>query len=227
MEHLEILRGKIISVLVFFCISTAVLFLFSERLASFLQAPLEGLGLSLYYFRPWEKFLTYLRLAFWGGAAASVPFAILQAALFVWPALRQNETRYLLFAGLVAPALFFAGAAFAYHLMAPVALRFFLGFSPGDNVLPLWGFGEYAEFLFALLLASGLFFQAPLLLLLSMLLGLVSPRTVARLRPWIIMAIAFLAALLTPPDVVSQVLLGIPLYLLFELSLLIGRLLKG
>ncbi|MDD3390182.1 MAG: twin-arginine translocase subunit TatC, partial [Synergistaceae bacterium] len=104
-------------------------------------------------------------------------------------------------------------------------LRFFLSFSEGDNILPLWGFGEYASFLFSLLLAAGVFFQVPLLLLALLLLGIVSLDSVVRLRPWMILLIGLAAALLTPPDVVSQVLLGVPMYLLFELTLFAARLL--
>ena len=223
-DHLEVLRGKIISVLAFFCVSAVLLFSFAEATAAFLLAPLEGLGVSLYYFRPYEKLLTYMRLAFWGGMVLSAPLALVQGWLFVRPALRRNEAKYLLIGGGVVPVLFAAGAAFAYRVMAPLALRFFLSFSEGDNILPLWGFGEYAYFLFSLLLAAGVFFQVPLLLLALLLLGIVSLDSVVRLRPWIILLIGLAAALLTPPDVVSQVLLGVPMYLLFELTLFAARL---
>ncbi len=223
-DHLEVLRGKIISVLVFFCLSAALLFFFAETGAGFLLAPLDGLGVSLYYFRPYEKLLTYMRLAFWGGMVLTLPLAFVQTWLFVRPALRGKEGKYLLIGGGIVPVLFAAGAAFAYRIIAPLALRFFLAFGEGDNIQPLWGFGEYASFLFSLLLAAGALFQAPLLLLLLICTGIVSVRTLSRLRPWIILFIGIAAALLTPPDVVSQILLGVPLYLLFELTLLTGRL---
>jgi len=166
-----------------------------------------------------------MRLAFWGGIVLASPLALVQCCLFVWPALRRNEAKFLLMGGGVVPVLFAAGAAFAYRVMAPLALRFFLSFSEGDNILPLWGFGEYAYFLFSLLLAAGVFFQVPLLLLALLLLGIVSLDSVVRLRPWMILLIGLAAALLTPPDVVSQVLLGVPMYLLFELTLFAARLL--
>ncbi len=225
-EHLEELRRKILSVLLFFLAVFVFLFAFSEHLFAFLQAPIGGLGLSLYYFKPYEKFLTYMRISFWGAAILSLPLAILQASLFVYPALRKNEVRYFLFGVLVAPLLFAAGSAFAYRVIAPMAFRFFLSFSPQDNILPFWGFGEYASFLFALMVASGFVFLLPLLILLLIGTGLVPVRTLSHLRPWVIMAIALAAALLTPPDVVSQILLGVPLYLLFEGSLLIGKFLE-
>ena len=225
-DHLEELRGRMLIVLSFFLAAFLFLFFFSGKLVGFLQAPLEGLGLSLYYFKPYEKFMTYMRIAFWGGVVLSLPLCILQASFFVYPALRKNEVRFFLFAILAAPLLFAAGSAFAYRAIAPLAFRFFLSFSPGDNVLPFWGFGEYTSFLFTLMVAAGLVFLLPLLLLILVGTGLVSTRTLSRLRPWIIMAIALAAALLTPPDVVSQILLGVPLYLLFEGSLLLGKFLE-
>jgi len=225
-DHLEVLRGKI-SVLAFFCVSAVLLFSFAEATAAFLLAPLEGLGVTLYYFRPYEKLLTYMRLAFWGGMVLTAPLVLVQGWLFLRPALRRSEARYLLLGGGIVPVLFAAGSAFAYRVIAPLALRFFLAFGEGDNILPLWGFGEYASFLFSLLLASGLVFQAPLLLLALLLSGIVSLRTITRLRPWIILSIGLLAALLTPPDVVSQVLLGVPLYLLFELTVALARIVIG
>jgi sec-independent protein translocase protein TatC len=225
-SHLEELRGRMLVVLSFFLAAFLFLFFFSGKLVGFLQAPLEGLGLSLYYFKPYEKFLTYMKISFWGGALLSLPLAIVQASLFVYPALKKEEVKFFLLAVVAAPLLFAVGSGFAYRVVAPMAFRFFLSFSPGDNVLPFWGFGDYVSFLFALMVSSGIVFLLPLVLLLLIGTGLVSTRTLSRLRPWVIMAIALAAALLTPPDVVSQILLGVPLYLLFEGSLLLGRLLE-
>jgi sec-independent protein translocase protein TatC len=157
----------------------------------------------------------------------TAPLALVQGWLFIRPALRRNEAKYLLIGGGIVPVLFAAGAAFAYRVIAPLALRFFLAFGEGANILPLWGFGESASFGFSLLLASGLVFQAPLLLLALLLSGAVSLRTITRRRPWIILCIGPAAALLTPPAGVSQILLGVPLYLLFELTLAVARIVMG
>jgi sec-independent protein translocase protein TatC len=146
----------------------------------------------------------------------------LQIGLFVWPALKGKERRWTA-ALVVVPVLFIAGAAAAYRFLAPTVLRFFLGFGSGDGILPLWGFKEYLAMLFAMMLAAGLLLQTPLLLLAAFALGIVTPKTVARFRPHIVILIFLAAALCTPPDVISQVALGVPLYLLFELTLFIGR----
>ena len=222
-EHLEELRRRIIAILAVFTLVTVPAFVFSEYLAIFLMAPVADLGVALYTFDPAEKFLAYLHLAVWTGAVVSAPFCLLQIGLFVWPALKGKERRWTAAALAVVPVLFIAGAAAAYRFLSPTVLRFFLGFSSGDGIQPLWGFKEYLAMLFALMLAAGLLLQTPLLLLAAFAFGIVTPKTVARFRPHIIILIFLAAALCTPPDVISQVVMGVPLYLLFELTLFIGR----
>ncbi len=222
-EHLEELRRRIIAALsVFFAVSLLA-FLLSDRIASFLLAPVHDLGLTLYTFAPQEKFMAYLHLAVWVGIVVTLPFALLQLGLFLWPALRRNEKGYALGALGAVPVLFIAGSAAAYAFMAPVVLRFFLAFAGGDGVEPLWGLRQYLAMLAGIMLASGVLLQMPLALLTLFATGLATPKGVARFRPHIILLIFFLAALCTPPDVVSQVMVGIPLYLLFEGTLLVGR----
>jgi sec-independent protein translocase protein TatC len=221
--HLEELRRRIIAVLAVFVIAALPAFIFSEHIAAFLMSPVSELGVSLYTFNPAEKFVAYLHLAVWTGALACAPFCLLQIGLFVWPGLRGRERRWTVAALLVVPTLFIAGAAAAYRFLSPAVLRFFLGFAASDEVRPLWGFREYLAVLYALMLAAGLLLQTPLLLLLAFALGIVTPQTAARARPHIIILIFLAAALCTPPDVISQVALGVPLYLLFELALFIGR----
>ena len=222
-EHLEELRCRIIAILAVFTVVTLPAFAFSDYLAAFLMAPVADLGIALYTFNPAEKFLAYLHLAVWTGAVVSSPFCLLQIGLFVWPALRGKERQWTVAALVVVPVLFIAGAAAAYRFLSPVVLRFFLFFGSSDGIQPLWGFREYLALLFAMMLAAGLLLQTPLLLLFGFALGIVTPKTVARFRPHIIILIFLAAALCTPPDVISQVALGVPLYLLFELTLFIGR----
>ncbi|MDR2552682.1 MAG: twin-arginine translocase subunit TatC [Treponema sp.] len=225
-EHLEELRRRIIAVLAVFCAAAFAAFVFSPSIAAFLLAPVAEFGVALYTFSPAEKFTAYLNLSVWTGAAAASPFFLLQAGLFVWPALRGRERRCTLAALTAAPVLFLGGAAAAYRFLAPVVMKFFLTFGAFDGIQPLWGFREYLGVLYALMLASGILLEAPLILLLAFAVGILSPAAVARLRAPIIVVIFFAAAVCTPPDVISQLALGIPLYLLFELTLLAGRFLR-
>jgi sec-independent protein translocase protein TatC len=221
--HLEELRRRIIAVLGVFTAAALPAFAFSDYLAAFLMAPVSDLDVKLYTFNPAEKFIAYLHLAVWTGALVSAPFCLLQIGLFLWPALRGKERRWTVAALVVVPVLFIAGAAAAYQFLSPAVLRFFLYFGGSDGIQPLWGFREYLAVLYALMLAAGLLLQTPLLLLFAFAVGITTPQTVARFRPHIVFLIFLAAALCTPPDVVSQVALGVPLYLLFELTLFIGR----
>lgn len=222
-EHLDELRRRIIAVLAVFVIATIPAFVFSEYLANFLMLPVRSMGVMLHTFNPAEKFIAYLNLAIGAGALFTAPFCLLQIGLFVWPALRGRE-RYWTAASLAAvPVLFIAGAAASYRFLSPVVLKFFLNFGGTEGIQAIWGFREYLSMLFALMLAAGLLLQTPIILLLAFVTGLVKPKTVARFRPHIAVLIFLAAALCTPPDVISQIALGVPLYLLFELTLFLGR----
>ena len=212
--------------LVIFSLLTLAAFAFSSQIAAFLTAPLARFEVRLHTFAPAEKFMAYLHLSAWSGALFTMPFFCAQAALFLWPGLRGNEYRYALGALFFAPALFVSGAAASYRFLAPIVFGFFLSFGAGDGIEALWGLREYLALLFDLMLATGLLLQMPLALLALLLTGVLSPWAVARYRPHVILMLFFLAAVLTPPDVVSQVLLGVPLYLLFEAALLLGRILR-
>jgi sec-independent protein translocase protein TatC len=171
--------------------------------------------------------MAYLHLAVWTGVVLSAPFLLLQAGFFIWPALRGAERRYALAALSAVPFLFVTGAMMSYWLLSPVVMGFFLSFAASDSVEPLWGLKEYLTLLAGMMTAAGLLLQTPLLLLLSFSLGMTTPERVAGARPFIVLLIFFLAALCTPPDVISQVAMGVPLYLLFELTLWAGGLVSG
>lgn len=225
-SHLDELRRRIICVLVVFFVTTLCAFTLSEYIAAFLTAPLASLGVKLYAFSPTEKFMAHLHISALTGLVFTLPFFLLQAGFFIWPGLRGAEKRYAAVAVIAVPVLFLAGAAAAYNFFAPVAMRFFLNFAAGDGVEPLWGLREYLSLLACLMLGAGIMLQMPLALLALFALGIASPQKIARQRPYAILLIFLLAAILTPPDVTSQIMLGIPLYLLFEATLLAGRLMR-
>ncbi|MDR3265275.1 MAG: twin-arginine translocase subunit TatC [Synergistaceae bacterium] len=226
-EHLEELRKRVVAVLVIFFVSSAAAFVFSSQIAAFLMAPVGRFGVQLYTFAPTEKFMAYLHLSVWTGTLFTAPFFCLQTALFLWPGLRGNEHRCAAAVLFVVPVLLMLGAALCYRFLAPVVFGFLLTFGAGDGIASLWGLREYLGLLFDLMLAAGLLLQMPLALLILLAAGVVSPGRVARCRPHIVLVIFLLAAILTPPDVVSQVMLGVPLYLLFEGALFLGRILYG
>ena len=222
-DHFEELRRRIIAVLVVFFAATLVAFILSSRIAEFLFAPVNVFGARLYVFAPAEKFMAYLRLSAWTGAVVTAPFCCLQIGLFLWPGLHGNEYRYAAAGLFVIPVLFLLGAGMCYRFIAPLVFGFFLSFASGDGVEPLWSLREYLALLFNIMIASGMLLQLPLALFALITAKLVSPELVARYRPHIILLIFFLAAVFSPPDVISQIMLGTPLYLLFEGALWLGK----
>ena len=140
----------------------------------------------------------------------------------------RAERREKFFAGglLAAPAVLRRGF-FAYKIMLPAAFSFFTGFAGQDNILPVWGVSEYFGFISSVIVVTGAVFLLPLVMLLLMKAGIIKHETVSKARPYIIIAIFIIAAVFSPPDVISQMLVAMPLYLLFEISLLAGRVLKN
>jgi sec-independent protein translocase protein TatC len=225
-EHLDELRRRIIRVLAVFFLASAASFAFSERVASFLTNPVTGLGVKLYTFSPAEKFMAHLHISVVTGAAATAPYFFLQAGMFVWPGLKDRERAFARFALFGIPSLFVIGSAGSYKFFAPAVLKFFLSFGSGDGVDALWSFKEYLSLLAGLMFAVGLSLQMPLLLMALFALGVADPKKTARARPYVVLLIFLIAAVLTPPDVTSQIMLGVPLYLLFELTLFAGLLIR-
>ena len=160
------------------------------------------------------------------GGALHRAVPVRSGGAFLWPGLRGREHTYAVVVLFAVPVLFILGAAICYRFMAPLAFDFFLSFGSSDGIEALWSFREYLSLLFDLMIAAGLLLQMPLFLFVLLALGFVSPESVARYRPHVILLIFFLAAILTPPDIFTQVFLGVPLYLLFEGAFLLGRVLR-
>ena len=221
--HLEALRGTLLRVLA----ATALLYPVGYALAPTVMRLLVRLCLPpdmgpLHYFAPMEVFWTKLRLAFVIAIALAHPWNMLQLWGFLVPALHPGERVALRRWVLASTLLFALGAAFCAGLILPLVMRFAAGFAT-DGLRPVLGLSHFLGLAGWLVLAFGAMFQAPLLALGAVRLGLVSPETLAHARPYVIVGILLLAAILTPPDVVSQLLLAVPSWLLFEGGLALAR----
>jgi sec-independent protein translocase protein TatC len=236
MTHLLELRARVMRAGLAWIIGTIVCYLFAEQIYQFFLHPLAGafgensshrlIATSL----P-ETFLTYLKLALYGGFYVAFPIIAAQVYLFIAPGLFKHEKRVILPYLLVAPLLFFLGAAMAYFYVMPKAWEFFLSFEipRGEGVVPLVveaKVSEYIGLVMHIVLAFGLSFQLPVMLTLLVRFGLVRTETLARGRRYAIVILLTIAAFITPPDILSQILLFIPLYALYELSILIGRVIE-
>lgn len=175
-----------------------------------------------------EKFFTNVKLAFWAACFLAFPVIASQIWVFIAPGLYKNEKRAFLPFIIATPILFIAGAAFVYFLVMPMAWQFFLGFeqSGGSGALAIEAelkVSEYLSLVMRLIFAFGIAFELPIVLLLLMRVGILIPEKLAEKRRYAIVMAFVAAAILTPPDPLSQISLALPIILLFEASLFIGK----
>jgi sec-independent protein translocase protein TatC len=175
-----------------------------------------------------ETFVTYIHLSIWGGFFLAFPYIASQIYLFLAPGLYKRERRVLAPYLIAAPVLFFLGAALAYYFIMPKAWAFFVSF---ENLTPVDGLplvveakvSEYLGLVMHIILAFGLSFQMPIILTLLVQTGMMQTSLLTRGRRYAIVILITVAAFITPPDVLSQILLFIPLYALYEVSILLCR----
>ena len=228
-EHLLELRKRLLWVTVAFLGAFALCYTFAQEIFALLIQPLlaamEGTAdRRLIYTGMAEAFVTYIKVALFGAAFLSFPVLASQVWMFVSPGLYQKERRFFLPFLVATPFLFFIGAAFAYFLIMPAAWSFFLGFetTPLQTGLPIQleaRISEYLSLSMQLILAFGVCFELPVLLVLLGRVGIVSSAALREKRRFAFLGILIISAILTPPDVLSMLGLACPLYALFEISI--------
>ena len=221
LDHLESFRWTLLWSLGAVCVCAVPGILFVPELLLKYVRYVCPPGMSMHYFTPFEPLIVQLELGFFAGVILALPFVLYKIAEFVAPGLYHHERRWVLFFLLSSLLLTATGAALALGLVIPIVMQFSNSFA-ADALQPVIGLAAFLHF--SALLAGGfaLIFEIPVALLLAIRFGVISVETLRSKRPLIIVALFILAAVLTPPDVVSQLLMGIPGWLLFELTLLIG-----
>jgi len=229
LDHLFELRTRLFRSLAAFVITFIVCYIFAEHIYEFLVQPLaiafDGEeGRRLIFTAPQETFITYLRISAFGALCFSFPWVAGEIWSFVAPGLYKNERKAFLPFILATPVLFVAGASLVYYFVMPLVFRFFLGFETpgGDGGLPIeleTRVSEYLSLVMTLMFAFGLSFQLPVLLTLLGRAGIVSADFLRRGRKYAVVGVFLVAAFLTPPDIISQIGLAIPVLLLYEISI--------
>ncbi|MDR2858369.1 MAG: twin-arginine translocase subunit TatC [Novosphingobium sp.] len=228
LDHLLELRTRLLRCIAAMGIAFAVCLWFANDIFSFLVRPLTqafppGQG-RLIYTKLYEAFFVEIKVALFAAFLVSFPIIANQLWAFVAPGLYAREKRAFLPFLIATPVLFTGGAALAYFVVMPTAFKWFIGFEGqrgGLRLEALPGTGDYLSLVMQFILAFGISFLLPVLLLLLNRAGIVTRRQLAGARRYVIVAITIVAAVITPPDVVSQLMLAIPMLILFEGSLLV------
>jgi len=219
-DHVAELRSRLLVATAAVVAGTIASFFFVEPAAAFITRPVGNM--QFIYLSPPELFTSYVKIALIGGLVLASPVILFELWLFVRPGLSKRE-RLSLVIGLFFGALFFAvGAAFSFFVIVPFSLRFFLQYQ-NEYVKAMFSFSEYVGFIGSMVLSFGAAFELPIVVSILAGLGIVTGTGLAKVRGISILLIFIAAAILTPPDVVSQILLGVPLMFLFELSIILAK----
>lgn len=220
-EHLTELRSCLVKAGAALVAGTAVSFYYLEYIIKTLTAPVG----QLYYLRPAEAFMVYLKIALLAGLILASPMVLYQLYSFVRPALTLREKHYALCTIPIIIVLFLGGMLFSYYLVFPRAVEFFLGFG-AERVSPLISMESYMDFMLMLVVPFGFVFNIPVVLMLLVYLKLVPVQALSKYQKHVILAAFILAALITPtPDIITQSLLALPMVALYEVSLMLCKLL--
>ena len=229
-SHFIELRSRLLKSVLFILLVFIISYTFAEQIYNFLVEPYanavknDGTNRRLIFTALHETFLTYLKVAFFSAIFLGSPVLIIQLWKFIAPGLYKNEKKALLPYLISTPILFLLGSLLVYYLVMPLAIKFFLSFETYSQMttLPIQleaKVNEYLSLIMRLIFAFGISFQLPVLLNLLARIGIVNSQYLKKIRRYVVVIIFSVAALLTPPDPITQIGLAIPLLLLYELSI--------
>lgn len=227
MEHVLALRKVLVVSAYFIVLGAVVGWFFSDKAFAYLAMPVTSLeDVHFVTTTPMEPMLVKLKISLFLGVTLVLPVILWQIWGFILPALKQKEKKYLYLIVPCSVILFLAGAAMAFYVVLPLGIKFLI-YAGGGSVdsTPLVTKTSYLSFVLTFLISFGLVFQLPIVLLILVRIGILSPKTLAKNRRWAIMIIVILAVIISPtPDLITQGLMAGPMYLLYELSIWLGYL---
>ena len=228
MAHLIEFRDRVLRIFISILVIFAGLFAFSQDLYLYISEPIREFlpaSSTMIATEVASPFLTPFKLTLVLSIFAAMPYILYQVWAFVAPGLYQREKKIVLPLFFSSVLLFYGGMAFAYYVVFPLVFMFFTSIAPeGISVMP--DIRSYLDFVLKLFFAFGLSFEIPIAVVILSWMGVVEPDNLAKKRPYVFVLCFVLGMLLTPPDIISQTLLAIPMWLLFEVGILFGRLVK-
>jgi sec-independent protein translocase protein TatC len=220
-EHLREIRRRIVYVAILYLAFVIAAFLYIENVVD-VMLRMAG-GFRYVYLSPSELIICYMRLSLVFALAASSPFIAYHIWAFVVPALKKREKRAGFFALLAGFVFFILGVLFCYYIVLPFTLNFLIRFNSSDVIASSISVDSYTRFVMNTLTVFGLVFELPVITLLLSALGILKPQYLIKAQKYAILVIFIVAAVITPPDVVSQIMVAVPMILLYQLSILICR----
>ena len=225
MGHLKELRSRIIRMFLFAGIILVCCLPFTNHIYAFVSAPLLELmpvGSSMIATEVASPFIAPLRVTIYSALIISLPYFLIELWGFISPGLYKKEKTFVGPLILSSILLFYAGIVFAYFVVSPIILSFFISSAP-DSIQVMTDINKYLDFVLKLFFAFGFAFEIPIATFLVITTGLVSKERIKTMRPYLIISFFVIGMFLTPPDIFSQLFLAIPMWLLFEIGLLISR----
>jgi sec-independent protein translocase protein TatC len=221
--HLGELRSRLIMSVIVFFILTVAGFVFSDELLYFINKPYTDTGLKLNVFRLSEGFMMRLKASAIAALIAGLPFLIFQVWRFIMPAITKKDRMFTRLSLISSIVLFYGGVAFVYFILMPLTVKVLLGFNPKD-VASMMNASEYISFIFLFCFLMGVLFEFPIVIMILTRIGIITPSFLSQNRKWAIVIIVLISAVITPSqDIPTQILVAIPLMLLFEVSIVISR----
>jgi sec-independent protein translocase protein TatC len=224
--HLEELRRVIIVSVIALLVATIGCFFYSDYLLTWLQRPIATMDIKLVFIGVAEGFFAKIKIALYAGFVLSFPIITWQIWKFVLPALYPHERRHIIVLVPVSVLLFAGGVIFAFYTVLPIAIAFLL--TVAGDLEPMISINHYLSFCMSFLIPFGIVFEMPVVAMFLTRIGVITPQLMASKRKYALLIMFIVGAVLTPgPDPVSQLLMAVPMYILYEVSIIVSRFIKA
>ena len=224
-SHLLELRTRLIRILIFMGLLSMTGIPFASEIYAFVASPLLDIlpqGSTMIATQVTSPFMAPLKLVLFSALLVTMPYLFYEIWMFMSPGLYKNEKSFIAPLMISTILLFSSGVAFAYFVVCPIIFKFFIGVAP-ESIMVMTDISEYLNFIIKLIFAFGIAFEIPVATFLLIRAGIVQKETLVKARPYLIILFFVIGMLLTPPDIFSQLFLALPMWLLFEVGLLISR----